>query len=51
MKKILHYFKIILSLLVKTLKGAILGMALGMGLGKNVILEKKKDNKTISAKK
>ncbi len=51
MKKVLHYFKIILSLLFKMLMGALIGMAFGMGLGKNTILEKKKNDKTISSNK
>jgi hypothetical protein len=51
MKKILHFLKIITSALFKMFMGALVGMALGMGLGKNSVLEKKKDNKTIESKK
>lgn len=51
MKKISHYFKIVISTLSKIIIGALVGMVLGMGLGKQSILEKKRGNKNIESKK
>lgn len=51
MKKISYYLKFIILKLFKMIMGALVGMVLGMGLGKGPILEKKKDNKTISSNK
>ena len=51
MKKISHYFKTAISILLKMIMGALMGMGLGMGLGKNSILEQKKDNKNIESNK
>jgi hypothetical protein len=51
MKKISHYLKIIISILLKIITGALMGMVIGMGLGKNSILEEKKDNKNIESNK
>ncbi|MBU3905496.1 hypothetical protein KKC83_03625 [Patescibacteria group bacterium] len=51
MKKISHYFKIVFPTLSKMIIGALVGMILGMGLGKQAILEEKKNNKNVEAKK
>ncbi len=51
MKKISHYFKAAIFLLLKMIMGSLVGMVLGMGLGKNSVIEEKKDNKTIGSDK
>jgi len=51
MKKVSHYFKVATLILLKMIMGALVGMSLGMGLGKNSILEQKKDNEDIASNK
>ncbi len=49
MKKITHYIKIFISIILKTIVGILMGI--GLSFGKNPVEIKKKDNKTIEANK
>jgi len=49
MNKVLHYFKILVSIILKTMAAVLMGV--GLSFGKNPTLEEKKDNKTITANK
>jgi hypothetical protein len=49
MKKISHLFKILISVLLKTITAMLIG--LGSSFGKNPALEEKKNNKTIETNK
>jgi len=49
MKKNSHFFKFIVSILLKTITAVLMG--LGLSFGKNQILEEKKNNKIIGTNK